>query len=133
MTTLSLDRHQLHARRSRSALWALLALATAIGVSTAVAKAHGGEEPPFWTLAYNIGFGALTYAWVHFDSLRREVRLHWLLKAGVVLLAVVALPAYLIASRRGAARWIAVVRLVGFFVLLVLAATLGYVLAGAFV
>lgn len=133
MTALSLDRHRLHGRRSRAALWALLALATAIGMSTAVAKAQGAEEPPFWTLAYNIGFGALTYAWVHFDSLRREVRLHWLLKVGVVLLAVVALPAYLIASRRGASRWVAIARLIGFFVLLVLAATLGYAFASALV
>jgi peptidoglycan/LPS O-acetylase OafA/YrhL len=133
LTTLSLDRHQLHARRSRGALWALLALAAAIGMSAAVADARHAEEPPFWTLAYNIGFGALTYAWVHFDSLRREARLPLLLKVGVVLLAVVALPAYLIASRRGTARWIALARLAGFFVLLVLAATVGYAVAGAFV
>ncbi|MCU0951138.1 MAG: hypothetical protein MUC68_08735 [Burkholderiaceae bacterium] len=124
----SIDPHRLAARR---VLWALLALAAAIGVSAAVADARRTDEPALLTLAYNIGFGALTFAWVHFDSLRQGYRPSLLLKVGVVLLAVVALPWYLLRSRRGSAIGIALARLVGFFVLLVIAATTGYTLAAA--
>lgn len=115
--------HRLHARRT---LWALAALAFAIGASSAMADARQANEPPAWTLLYNLGFGALTFAWVHFDALGRQYRPSLLLKLGVVLLAVVALPWYLVRSRQGSARWIALARLAGFFVLLVAAATLGY-------
>jgi cell division protein FtsW (lipid II flippase) len=122
------DAHAAHARR---ALWALVGLALTIGASTAAVDARQVEEPPVWTLIYNLGFGALTFAWVHFDSLRRDYRPSLLLRLGVVLLAVVALPWYLIRSRRGAQRWLSLVRLAGFFVVLVGAASFGYGLAAA--
>ncbi len=125
---LSSDPNRLAARR---VLWGLLALAAAIGVSSALADARRAEEPALLTLAYNIGFGALTFAWVHFDSLRRGYRPSLLLKVGVVLLAVAALPWYLVRSRRGAAIGVALARLVGFFLLLVIAATAGYTLTAA--
>jgi hypothetical protein len=124
------DANPAHARR---ALWSLLGLAFAIGASTAVADARQTGEPPVWTLLYNLGFGALTYAWVHFDSLRQGHRPSLLLRLGVVLLAAVALPWYLIRSRRGSARWIALVRLAGFFALLVVVATVGYTVVLALV
>jgi len=120
--------HRLHARRT---LWALAALAVAIGAFSAVADARQTDEPPAWTLLYNLAFGALTFAWVHFDSLGRPYRPSLLLKLGVVLLAAVALPWYLVRSRAGRARWAALARLAGFFVLLVIAATLGYSVARA--
>lgn len=119
----------LHAQRALWALWALVGLAFAIGTGATVVAAGRSDEPPWWTLAYNAGFGALTYAWVHFDSARRGFRLPLPARIGVVLLAVVALPWYLIATRAGAERWAALLRLVGFFALLVLAATFGAVLA----
>jgi Flp pilus assembly protein TadB len=124
----ALDLHRRHARR---ALWALLALAAAIGTSSAIADARETVEPPLWTLAYNLGFGALTFAWVHFDGRRRGYRPSLLLKLGVVLLAIVALPWYLLRSRRGGERWLALARLAGFFALLVLAASAGYTLGQA--
>jgi hypothetical protein len=120
--------HRLHARR---VLWALSALAATIGITTALADAREVSEPPLWTVLYNLGFGALTFAWVHFDSLQRGFRASLLLRLGVVLLAVLALPWYLIRSRSGSARWIALARLAAFFLVLVLAATVGYTLGYA--
>lgn len=122
----ALDPYRQPARR---ALWALIALTAAIGISSAIADTRQADEPPLWTLAYNLGFGALTFAWVHFDSLRRGYRPPLLLKIGVVLLAIVALPWYLIVSRRRGERVVALARLAGFFLLLVLTATLAGLLA----
>lgn len=122
--------HHVYARR---ALYALLALAVTIGVSSAVSDARQTDEPPLWTLAYNLGFNALTFTWLYFDSLGRGYRPSLLLKVGVLLLAAVAVPWYLLRSRTGSARWIALARLAGFFVLLVLAASTGYLLTRAFI
>jgi peptidoglycan/LPS O-acetylase OafA/YrhL len=116
---------------ARRTLWALAALAFAIGASSAAADARQVDEPPAWTLLYNLGFGALTFAWVHFDSIGRRYRPSLLLKLGVLLLAVLALPWYLLRSRQGGARWLALARLAGFFVLLVAAASLGYAITRA--
>lgn len=120
-----------HATHARRALWALVGLALTIGASSAAVDARQVEEPPVWTLLYNLGFGALTFAWVHFDSLRRDYRPSLLLRVGVVLLAAVALPWYLVRSRRGRQRWLSLLRLAAFFVVLVCAATAGYVLTAA--
>ncbi len=127
-TVFAVDTHAANARR---ALWALVGLALTIGASTAAVDARQVDEPPVWTLIYNLGFGALTFAWVHFDGLRRHYRPSLLLRLGVVLLAVVALPWYLVRSRRGAQRWLSLLRLAGFFALLVGAASIGYGLTAA--
>jgi hypothetical protein len=112
----------------RRLLWALLALSALIGATTAWFEARGTSEPPLWTATYNVAFGALTFGWVYVDSQHVGYRRSPLLNLGIVLLAFVAVPYYLLRSRPAGARLRALAGLAGFFALLTLAATAGYTL-----
>jgi hypothetical protein len=83
-------------------------------------------------LAVTLLFSFLCFYWYRLDSDIHQYRRGALLNVGIVMLAIVAVPYYLVRSRpRGQKAW-ALLRLAGFIVLLMVAAVLGAALYAVF-
>lgn len=106
----------------------VLALLFAFTAIAGLADAHQaltGVESPAWSLVSTLVFSFLCFYWYRLDSLARGYRPSAWLNVGVVMLAVVAVPYYLVRSRPAGARARALLRFGGFALLLAGAAMLG--------
>jgi purine-cytosine permease-like protein len=111
-------------------LLALLPLMMLDGALDATYDALGHQTPIGWTLAVSITFSFLCFAWYRYDSDERHyARSRWL-NTGMLVLIVFALPYYLVRSRPRGARLRAILKCVGFALLLLLATAAGMLLSG---
>jgi peptidoglycan/LPS O-acetylase OafA/YrhL len=113
----------------RHVLFLLLGLSAAASVLD-VLVTDAGLLAPGWTLLCPILFSVLVFLWYRLDSNARGYRRTPLLNVGVIGLAFVAMPYYLVRSRPSGERGRALLRLAGFVLLMLLSATLcGAILA----
>lgn len=87
----------------------------------------GSANHPRWSLATTVLFTGVLYWWYHLDKRERKFRAAPVQNAGMVGLAVVALPIYLIRSRGLKSRAVSVIWMLSFVVLLIASAWLGTV------
>jgi cytochrome bd-type quinol oxidase subunit 2 len=114
-------------KRTLIALFLLMAVNGAID---ATYRARGAQLPLGWTLPLALVFSFLCFVWYRMDSDKRHfTRSPWLNSSMVVLVAI-AMPYYLLRSRRPGERLRALLRCAGFAVLLVLATAVGALLSG---
>jgi hypothetical protein len=80
-----------------------------------------------WAVLSTVLFSFLSFCWYRLDSDAHQYRRTALLNVGVVMLAIVAVPYYLVRSRPAGQKGRALLRLAGFCLVLVVAAGLGSV------
>lgn len=78
-----------------------------------------------WAILCTLLFSFLSFCWYRLDSEARLYRRTALLNVGIVMLAVVAVPYYLVRSRPAGQKSRSLLRFAGFCVLLAVAAGLG--------
>jgi hypothetical protein len=69
-------------------------------------------------LYFEAAFFPLLFAWYYYDSIDRGFKRTRLMSMGVIVLAIIFLPVYLIRSRSGNQRWLAVLKFFAFMFLL---------------
>jgi hypothetical protein len=99
--------------------------AAMLGGMSAYLEAHRIHEPPWSVAGTSIGFSLLIFWWYWADSTLRSYRRSPLLNVAVVALAFLAIPYYLLRSRQQGQRVVAVVKMLGFVVLIVVAESIG--------
>jgi len=109
----------------------LLVLFLLIGAVSGVQVVREANEPPWWTLVSNVLVSLAGFYWYHLDSTRHNYARSIWLNAGVVAMAPLVIPYYVYAVTPAGARKRALGRLLGFFLILMLASVLGGVI-GAF-
>ena len=102
----------------------LLAVTLVFGVVDARETALGIQSGG-WAVLSTLMFSFLSFYWYRLDSEARLYRRTALLNVGIVMLAIVAVPYYLVRSRPAGQKGRALLRLAGFCLLLVAAGTLG--------
>ena len=117
---------------AKKSLALLLILSVVVGVINGYLNAHGLREPLWWSAGSTLLFAVFIFAWYYQDSAYRSYQRTPLLNIGVAALAVVAIPYYVVRSRERGQKTKALLRLVGFFVLMVLSTFIGAI-AGALV
>ena len=96
-----------------------------LGGMSAYLEAHGMREPNWSVVGASVGFSVLIFWWYWVDSTLRSYRRSPLLNVAIVAAAFVAIPYYLLRSRQKGQRVVAVVRMLGFVALLVVALFIG--------
>jgi hypothetical protein len=96
-----------------------------LGGMSAYFEAHGIREPQWSVVGTTMAFSALVFWWYWTDSTSRLYRRSALLNVAVVGVGFIAIPYYLLRSRPRGQRTKAIVGMLGFFVLLVLALFVG--------
>jgi hypothetical protein len=96
-----------------------------LGGTSAYLEAHGIREPQWSVIGTSIAFSMLVFWWYWSDSESRSFRRSPLLNVAVVAVGFVAIPYYLLRSRAKGQRVRAIVSMLGFFVLLVVALFVG--------
>jgi phosphatidylglycerophosphate synthase len=110
--------------RARYVLYALLAVMLVSGMIEPV-EANAPPSPAWWTVLSAFLMSFLPYYWYRLDSEgRRFHRSRWM-STGVVAMNFIGLPIYLLRSRPRGQRARALLRCLGFMVLMGLAAVLG--------
>jgi hypothetical protein len=110
--------------QARHVLYAMLAVMLVSGVIEPV-QANAPPSPAWWTVLSAFLMSFLPYYWYRLDSEgRRFHRSRWM-NTGVVAVTIVGLPVYLLRSRPRGQRARALLRCVGFTVLMGLATVLG--------
>jgi hypothetical protein len=110
--------------RARHVLYALLAVMLVSGLIEPVESA-ARPSPVWWPLLSAFLMSFLPYYWYRLDSDgRRFQRSRWM-NTGVVAMNIIGLPIYLLRSRPRGQRALALLRCLGFAVLMVLAAFVG--------
>lgn len=117
---------------AKKSLALLLILSVAVGAVDAYLSAHNLHEPLWWSVGSTLLFAVLIFAWYYQDSVNRSYHRTPLLNIGVAALAVVAIPYYVVRSRERGQRAKALLRTLGFFVLMLLSSFVG-AMAGALV
>ena len=112
----------------RHVLVALFGLTVIAGLADARQEISGVASPT-WSIVSTLAFSFLCFYWYRLDSLARGYRPSVWLNVGVVALAIVAVPYYLVRSRPAGARARALLRFGGFALLLAGAAMLGLLAA----
>lgn len=107
----------------------LLLLSVTLGAVRAYLEAHHIREPLWWHFGSTFLALGLIFAWYHMDSVQRSYKRSMLLNVGVVALAVVALPYYVIRSRKRGEKARDIMKLIGFFGLILLSGALGGILS----
>ena len=102
----------------------LVALTLVFGVVDAREMALGVQSNG-WAVLSTVLFSFLSFCWYRLDSDAYGYRRTPLLNAGIVMLAVVAVPWYLVRSRPAGQKGRALLRLAGFCLVLVVSAGLG--------
>ena len=102
----------------------LVALTLVFGVVDAREMALGVQSNG-WAVLSTVLFSFLSFCWYRLDSDAHQYRRTALLNVGVVMLAIVAVPYYLVRSRPAGQKGRALLRLAGFCVLLGAAGALG--------
>ena len=103
----------------------ILIAAALLGFMTAYLEANGIREPQWSVVSTSIGFSLLTFWWYWVDSDLRSYRRSPLLNVAVVALGMCAIPYYLIRSREKGKRIVALLAMLGFLVLVVVALLVG--------
>jgi hypothetical protein len=116
-----------HITASRRILAAILATMFVSGVITGVADERQLPEPVGWTMLTGILTSFLTFCWFRLDRDARMVGRSAWVNIAILLLEPVALPVYLLVSRPKGEKLRALVRLLGFVVLIMLATMAGMV------
>ncbi|MVW59526.1 hypothetical protein GPY61_06255 [Massilia sp. NEAU-DD11] len=104
----------------------LVALTLVFGVVDAREMVLGVQSNG-WAVLSTVLFSFLSFCWYRLDSDAHQYRRTALLNVGVVMLAIVAVPYYLVRSRPAGQKGRALLRLAGFCLVLVVAAGLGSV------
>ena len=73
-------------------------------------------------------FSLIIFTWYYHDSNQRSYQRSALLNIGVVTLAIVAIPYYLIRTRERGQKSKAILHLAGFFVLIILSSVVGAII-----
>jgi len=102
----------------------LLAAMLVYGVVDARAKTSGVQANG-WIVLSTVLFSFLIFCWYRLDSDARLYRRTVLLNIGIVMAAIVAVPYYLVRSRPAGQRGAALLRLVGFWLLMIAAGVAG--------
>jgi phosphatidylglycerophosphate synthase len=113
--------------QARHVLYAMLALTVVSGAMEAVGP-NAPPPPAWWVLLSAFLTSFLPYYWYRLDSEGRCLRPSRWMNTGVVTMTVIGMPVYLLRSRPRGQRARALLRCVGFMVLILLAAMLGAVL-----
>ncbi len=120
------DRPELVRRMSpKHILVILLAYAVALSGFLTYLDLRGTAEPAWLALATSLVFSALIFAWYLADTQQRGYTRTALLNIAIILVSVVAVPYYLLRSRPRGQRLKAITRMLGVFVLLLLAMLAG--------
>ncbi len=120
------DRPELVRRMSpKHILVILLAYAVALSGFLTYLDLRGTAEPAWLALATSLVFSALIFAWYLADTQQRGYTRTALLNIAIILVSVVAVPYYLLRSRARGQRLKAITRMLGVFVLLLLAMLAG--------
>jgi phosphatidylglycerophosphate synthase len=115
-------------RAPKPALIALLFIALLAGAMNGFTASHHAAQPLVWTLAIELVFSFLCFAWYCRDGDGRSfIRSRWL-NIAMVTFTMLAIPYYLWRSRPRGQRWRALLRYVGFGVLLGIVTGIGFVL-----
>jgi peptidoglycan/LPS O-acetylase OafA/YrhL len=107
----------------------LLVLAMILGAVSAYLETHHIREPLWWHFGSTFLAIGLIFAWYHMDSTLRSYRRTALLNIGVIVVAVIALPYYIVRSREKGHKGKDVMKLIGFFGLFLLSGAFGGILA----
>lgn len=107
----------------------LLVFSVLLGAVNSYLEAHHINEPLWWHFGSTFVAIGLIFAWYHADSTLRSYRRSKLLNIGVFAFAAVALPYYLIRSRERGQKGKAILKLIGFFVVVLICGALGAMLA----
>jgi apolipoprotein N-acyltransferase len=78
-----------------------------------------GASAPWWALMSSLIFSFLCFCWYRLDSEQRQYRRTVLLNVGVIALAAVAIPYYVVRSRPPGQKGRALLRFGGFVLLLI--------------
>jgi hypothetical protein len=116
-----------HIVASRRFLAAILVTMFVSALVTGVADERHLPEPAGWTMLSGILTSFLTFCWFRLDRDARMIRRSVWVNIAILLLAPVALPVYLLASRPPGQKLRALGRLIGFVLLIMLASILGMV------
>ena len=106
----------------------ILALLVAVTAVAGVVDAHDMAlhvQSNGWAVLSTLIFSYLSFYWYRLDSEARLYRRSRWLSVGVVMLAIVAVPYYLVRSRPAGQRGAALLRLVGFWLLMIAAGVAG--------
>jgi hypothetical protein len=107
----------------------LLVLSVILGAVSAYLEAHRIREPLWWQFGSTFLAMGLIFAWYHMDSTLRSYKRTVLLNIGVIVVAVIALPYYIVRSREKGHKGKDVMKLIGFFGLILLSGAFGGILA----
>ena len=117
---------------TKKILLMMLIVAALIGAVGGYFDARGSREPAWWNLTSTVLLLTCIFAWYHADSnLHAYKRSKWL-NGGMIAMAALAVPYYVVRRSERGTRLRALLRLLGFCVLLVLAATVGDFVGGLF-
>jgi hypothetical protein len=105
----------------------ILASMAMLGGMSAYLEAHGIQEPNWSVVGTNVVVSLLVFWWYWADSTLRSYRRSPLLNVAVIAVAFAAVPYYLLRSREKGQRLKAVLSMLGFVVLLVVAVFIGAV------
>jgi hypothetical protein len=118
-----------HIVATRRILAAILATTFVSGLVTGVADARQLPEPDWWTLLSAFLMSFLTFVWFRRDRDARGLRRSTLVNLAILLLEPVAIFVYILVSRPRGQKLRGLGRLLGFFLLMLLAAMLGMMAA----
>lgn len=118
-----------HASAMRRILAAILVTMFVSGLMSGVAEQRQMEEPVWWSLLSAFLLNFLTFCWFRLDRDARGLRRSMWANIAILLFGPVTILVYVLVSRPRGQKLRGLARLVGFFVLLVFAASLGMIAA----
>ena len=118
-----------HATASRRILAGILVTMLVSGLVSGIAEERRTTEPMWWTILSAFLSSFLTFCWFRLDRDARGVRRSVWANIAILLLEPVAIVVYVLASRPRGEKLRGFGRLVGFFLLMMLAASVGMALA----
>lgn len=75
------------------------------------------SAPPLWSTLEKLALVVLVYWWFHADTAEQNYQPSWLLRGGIIFLAIVAVPVYLVRSRGGRQGGVALLKMFAFLML----------------
>ena len=115
-------------RPTKPALFALLFIAVLVGATNGFAASRHAAQPLLWTHTLDLVFSFLCFVWYCRDGdARSYIRSRWL-NVGMITVTMLTVPYYLWRSRPRGQRGRAIMRYVGFGMLLGIVTAAGFVL-----